>query len=164
MTSASTPTDRGFTLTRTLNAPRATVWRAWTDPAELVWFLNPGTTALSEPISVDLRVGGAFRVHMIINDDLDYMTGGIYREIVPVERLVFEWGAVGGWPNLDPANPDDAPLTTLELTELDSGATRMSLRVAFPDSMPDARAAEWLTTGMREGWSATIDRLVEQLA
>jgi uncharacterized protein YndB with AHSA1/START domain len=159
----TTTTDRGFTLTRTLNAPRATVWRAWTHPAELVWFLNPGH-APAEPISVDLRVGGAFRVHMIINDDLDYMTGGIYREIVPVERLVFEWGAVGGWPNLDPANPDDAPLTTVELTELDSGATRMSLRVSFPTSMQGARADEWLATGMNEGWDATIDRLVEQLA
>ena len=159
----TTATDRGFTLTRTLNAPRATVWRAWTDPAELVWFLNPGH-APAEPISVDLRVGSAFRVHMIINDDLAYMTGGIYREVVPVERLVFEWGAVGGWPNLDPVNRDDAPLTTLEFTELDSGTTRMSLRVSFPDSMPDARAEEWLASGMSEGWSATIDRLVEQLA
>ena len=164
MTSASTPTDRGFTLTRTLNAPRATVWRAWTDPAELVWFLNPGAAAPAEPISVDLRVGGAFRVHMIIDDDLDYMTGGIYREIVPVERLVFEWGAVGGWPDLDPAKPDDAPLTILEFTEAGPNTTEMSLRVAFPDSMADARSAEWLTTGMHEGWSMTIDRLVEQLA
>ena len=145
----TTATDRGFTLTRTLNAPRATVWRAWTDPAELVWFLNPGH-APAEPI--------------IINDDPAYMTGGIYREVVPVERLVFEWGAVGGWPNLDPVNRDDAPLTTLEFTELDSGTTRMSLRVSFPDSMPDARAEEWLASGMSEGWSATIDRLVEQLA
>ena len=159
----TTTTDRGFTLSRTLKAPRATVWRAWTDPAELVWFLNPGPAAPVEPITVDLRVGGAFRVHMIVNDELEYMTGGIYREIVPVERLVFEWGAVGGWPDLDPATPDDAPLTILEFSEVDPGTTEMTLRVAFPDSMPDARAAEWLTTGMREGWSATIDRLVERL-
>ena len=157
-------TDRGFTLTRTLNAPRATVWRAWTDPAELVWFLNPEQGQVTEPISVDLRVGGAFRVHMIINDELDYMTGGIYREIVPIERLVFEWGAVGGWPDLDPAHPDDAPLTTLEFTETGPATTEMTLTVSFPAAMSAARADEWLTTGMREGWGATIDRLVDQLA
>jgi uncharacterized protein YndB with AHSA1/START domain len=92
------------------------------------------------------------------------MTGGIYREIVPIERLVFEWGAVGGWPDLDPAKPDDAPLTILEFSEAGPSTTAMSLRVAFPDGMPDARAEEWLTTGMHEGWSMTIDRLVEQLA
>ena len=160
----TTTTDRGFTLTRTLNAPRATVWRAWTDPAELVWFLNPDQGEVSEPISVDLRVGGAFRVHMIINDELDYMTGGIYREIVPIERLVFEWGAVGGWPDLDPAHPDDAPLTTLEFTETSPTTTEFALTVSFPDSMPGARVDEWLASGMREGWGDTIDRLVEQLA
>ena len=158
-----TTEDRGFTLTRILNAPRALVWRAWTDPAELSWFLNPGTGPTKEPITVDLRVGGAFRVHMIVNDDLEYMTGGVYREIVPIERLVFEWGAVDGWPRLDAANPDDVPLTILEFAELDGGKTEMTLRVAFPESMPDSRAAEWLGTGMREGWDTTIDRLVDEL-
>lgn len=153
-------TGRGFTLTRTLNAPRATVWRAWTDPAELVWFLNPETTALDEPISVDLRVGGAFRLRMIVNDDLEYVTGGIYREIVPVERLVFEWGAVDGWPKLDPAHPDDAPLTILEFIDNGDGTTEQRLHVAFPASMADARVDEWLSSGMREGWGMTIDRLV----
>lgn len=158
-----TTTARGFTLTRTLNAPRSAVWRAWTDPAELNWFLNPGSGTPLKPISVDLRVGGAFRVHMIVNDELDYMTGGIYREIVPIERLVFEWGAVDGWPKLDPAHPNDAPLTTLEFSELGPHSTGFSLTVSFPDGMPGARADEWLATGMSEGWNMTIDRLVEQL-
>jgi uncharacterized protein YndB with AHSA1/START domain len=156
----TTSTDRGFTLTRTLNAPRATVWRAWTEPAELVWFLNPGMPMPDEPISVDLRVGGAFRVHMIVNDELDYMTGGIYREIVPIERLVFEWGAVDGWPRLDPANPDDAPLTILEFLDNGDGTTEQRLRVEFPPGMPDARVADWLASGMNDGWGMTIDRLV----
>jgi uncharacterized protein YndB with AHSA1/START domain len=160
----TTTTDRGFTITRTLNAPRATVWRAWTDPAELAWFLNPETTSPDEPITVDLRVGGAFRLRMIVNDELEYMTGGIYREIVPVERLVFEWGAVDGWPKLDPAHPDDAPLTTLEFTERGPNETGLALQVSFPDSMSEARAAEWLDSGMREGWATTIDRLVDRLA
>jgi uncharacterized protein YndB with AHSA1/START domain len=160
----TTTTERGFTLTRTLNAPRATVWRAWTDPAELTWFLNPGQAAPTEPITVDLRVGGAFRVHMIVNDELDYLTGGIYREIVPIERLVFEWGAVGGWPDLDPSHPDDAPLTTLEFTETGPSTTEFALTVSFPDSMAETRADDWLTTGMRDGWGMTIDRLVDQLA
>ena len=153
-------THRGFTLTRTLNAPRATVWRAWTEPADLVWFLNPDAPTPVEPITVDLRVGGAFRVHMIIDDELDYMTGGIYREIVPIERLVFEWGAVDGWPKLSPAKANDAPLTTLEFFDVGPAVTEMTLQVTFPESMTDTRAAEWLGTGMNEGWGMTIDRLV----
>jgi uncharacterized protein YndB with AHSA1/START domain len=101
---------------------------------------------------------------MTINDDLEYMTGGIYREIVPTERLVFEWGATDGWPLLDPANPDDAPLTILEFIDNGDGTTEQRLHVAFPGVMPDARVAEWLASGMSEGWGMTIDRLVEQLA
>jgi uncharacterized protein YndB with AHSA1/START domain len=156
----TTTTDRGFTLTRILNAPPATVWRAWTEPEHLRWFLNPGFGAPDAPITVDLRVGGAFRVHMIVNDELEYMTGGIYREIVPTERLAFEWGAIDGWPLLDPAVPDDAPLTILEFIDNGDGTTEQRLQVAFPAAMPDARVADWLASGMREGWGSTIDRLV----
>ena len=33
MTDSDATTPTSFTLTRTLRAPRALVWRAWTDPA-----------------------------------------------------------------------------------------------------------------------------------
>jgi uncharacterized protein YndB with AHSA1/START domain len=33
-------------------------------------------------------------------NDRPYATGGIYREIMPPETLVFSWGAVGGWPRI----------------------------------------------------------------
>jgi uncharacterized protein YndB with AHSA1/START domain len=70
---------------------------------------------------------------------------------------------VGGWPNLDPGHPDDAPLTTLQFTERGPSTTELALTVSFPESMSAARADEWLTTGMREGWGTTIDRLVARL-
>ena len=50
--------ERGFTLRRVLNAPRDLVFQAWTDPAHLLWFFNPSMPLPSEPIVVDLRVGG----------------------------------------------------------------------------------------------------------
>jgi uncharacterized protein YndB with AHSA1/START domain len=155
-------TDREFTLIRTLSGSPATVFAAWTDPEQLTWFLNPETTSMDEPITVDLRVGGEWRLRMM-HDGLDYITGGIYREIVPYERLVFEWGAVDGWPKLDPMKPDDAPLVTLTFRDNGDGTTEQTLHSSLPASMSDARAAEWLATGMREGWGATIDRLVARL-
>ena len=72
----------------------------------------------SEPIDVDLRVGGAWRVKMVMNENLQYFTGGIYREIVPGEKLVFTWGAVDGWPEIDSDHLDDCPLVTLTLVNL----------------------------------------------
>lgn len=155
-----TVTDRQLIVTRTLSAPPAAVFAAWTDPEQLTWFLNPETTPSDEPITVDLRVGGAWRLRMIVNDELEYVTGGIYRDIVPDERLVFEWGAVDGWPLLDPAHPDDAPIVTLTFRDTGDGRTEQTLHVTFPESMTDARVAEWMMTGMQEGWDTTLDRLV----
>jgi uncharacterized protein YndB with AHSA1/START domain len=37
---------------------------------------------------VDLRVGGAWRLKMVIDDDSEHFTGGMYLDIVPEEKLV----------------------------------------------------------------------------
>ncbi|WEK04048.1 MAG: SRPBCC domain-containing protein [Candidatus Devosia phytovorans] len=151
--------ERGISLTRNLAAPPDLVWQAWTDPDYLVWFFNPGMTP-SQPTTVDLRVGGAWRQHMVVNDETQYMTGGVYREIVPKQKLVFEWGAADGWPEL---NPDLALLATVQLRPEGEG-TRMDFRLQLPDQMSDEEAGKWLGMGIDHGWGMTIDRLVAQLA
>lgn len=152
---------RGIELRRTFDAPPEVVFDAWTDEGLLDWFFNPGMP-VSEPISVDLRVGGAWRQHMVVNADTQYMTGGIYREIVPARKLVFTWGAVGGWPSLDPGNIDDAPLVTI-LFEPRGEQTEMIFRLQLADHLSEDKTREWLDMGMGEGWGMTIDRLVAQL-
>ena len=150
--------ERGFTLTRLLDAPPEVVWQAWTDPKYLDWFFNPGTTP-TQPTSVDLRVGGAWRQHMVIDDTLQYMTGGIYRDIVPMRRLVFAWGARGGWPDLDEPN---GPEVTVELTPVGE-RTRMDLALRLPDELTSAEVQAWLDKGIEPGMTMTIDRLVTRL-
>lgn len=160
---ATNAVERGFTLRRILNAPRDLVFQAWTEPAHLLWFFNPSMPRPSEPIEVDLRVGGAWRVKMVINEDLQYVTGGVYREIVPGERLVFTWGAVDGWPGINSERPDDNPVVTITLNDLGE-KTEMIFQVALSEHMSDERVHEWLATGMRDGWRETIDRLVTAFA
>ena len=155
-------TARGFTITRVLDAPRDLVFQAWTDPRHLHWFFNEQTPA-GEPIEVDLRVGGAWRQRMLIDERTDYVTGGVYREIVPGERLVFTWGAVGGWPDLEGSQADDAPVATVQLNDV-GGRTEMVFTVVLPEHLDAERVREWLATGMREGWSGTLDRLVVHVA
>jgi uncharacterized protein YndB with AHSA1/START domain len=154
--------ERAFTLTREIGASREDVWASWTDPAELHWFFS-GQQDPGEEVSVDLRVGGAWRLLMVVSENTRYVTGGVYREIVPGERLVFSWGAVDGWPAIDPSDLDTVPLTTVELSAIPTG-TKLSLTASFPDRISDAAAQEWLESGMREGWGMTIDRLVEKFA
>ncbi|PWC06385.1 SRPBCC family protein [Mycetocola zhujimingii] len=110
---------RGFTLVCRLDAPRTAVFRAWTDPAHLDWFYNDAAPMPAEPIDVDLRVGGAWRQQMVVDEFTKYVTGGIYREISPVDRLVFSWGAVGGWPEITMSQLGDVPLVTVILGDAD---------------------------------------------
>lgn len=153
---------RTITLSRILDAPPRLVYAAWTRPEHLGWYLNPDNPT-DAPIEVDLRVGGAWRIEMVINDDLRYFTGGIYRELVPNERIVFTFGAIGGWPELDGSAADDAPVVTVTLREL-AGSTEMTLHMEFPAHLSDENVKDWLDLGMEDGWRQTIDRLVPAAA
>ena len=160
MTSAD-HTPRSFTLTWILDSPPETVFGAWTDPARLGWFYNPQQPIPDEPIQLDLRVGGAWRQMMLIDDETSYFTGGVYREIVPNERLVFAWGATDGWPQLDPNNLDQSPQVTLSLKQTNSG-TKMTLHVELPANLPDDGVPNWWPM-FRGGMKDTVDRLAAQL-
>jgi uncharacterized protein YndB with AHSA1/START domain len=156
-------TRRDFTLTWTLDAPRANVFRAWTDPDHLQWFYNPAQPTPTEPIELDLRVGGVWRQRMVISESTEYVTGGVYREIVPDERLVFAWGATDGWPELDPERLDESPLVTVALSEA-GGRTQMTLCVELPASLSPDQVQEWFSLGIRDGWRDTVDRLAAEFA
>jgi uncharacterized protein YndB with AHSA1/START domain len=161
MTNTDT-TERTFTLNWTLEAPQADVFRAWTDPDHLEWYYNPEQPIPSDPIELDLRVGGVWRQRMVINETTAYFTGGIYREIVPERRLVFAWGATDGWPKLDPERLDDSPQVTVTLNHVD-GRTEMSVHVELPASLPDDGVPEWWSM-VRDGMRDTVDRLAAALA
>ena len=153
---------RDVTFTWTLDASRADVFRAWTDPDHLQWFYNPAQPTPDDPIELDLRVGGVWRQRMVISEKTDYVTGGVYREIVPDEKLVFAWGATDGWPELDPERLDESPLVTVVLSEVD-GRTPMTLCMELPASLSQKQVQEWFEMGIRDGWRDTVDRLVSSL-
>lgn len=102
---------RSFAITRHFSVPPAAVFAAFTDPQKLGWFFNPGFIS-DLPVSVDLRPGGAWRQEMIVNDQTRYITGGIYRHIEAPHRLDIAWGAVDGWPEIDPDDLDAGPRCT----------------------------------------------------
>src|SRR5271167_1955115 len=85
----TTPSDREIAMTRVFHAPRRLVFDAWTKP-ELVkqWLLGPPGWTM--PVcEIDLRVGGTYRyVWRRDSDGSEMGMGGIFREIVPHERIV----------------------------------------------------------------------------
>ncbi|WP_051681673.1 SRPBCC domain-containing protein [Cellulomonas sp. HZM] len=160
-TDATTMTGRTLTITRELPASRGAVYRAWTEPEHLVWFFNDSMPRPSDLPTVDLRVGGTWRLLMVVNDELQYWTGGVYRDVVPDERLVFAWGATDGWPAIDPADLDAGPQVTVELVDSDAhpGGTRMDVTVELPEGWSHETVQEWLDMGIESGWRTTLDRL-----
>ena len=152
-------TRRDFTLSWTLDATPAEVFRAWTDPDHLGWYYNDHQPIPGEPIELDLRVGGTWRQRMVISPETEFVTGGVYREIVPDERLVFTWGAVDGWPKIDPDGLDESPRVTVTLVPVDDGQTEMSVHVELPASLSEEQVQEWWSLGVKNGWRDTVDRL-----
>ena len=142
-------TRRDFILTWTIDSDPAEVFRAWTDPDHLGWFYNDAQPLPAEPIELDLRVGGVWRQRMVIDESTAYTTGGVYREIVPGEKLVFSWGATGGWPELDPERLDESPLVTVRLKHVD-GRTKLTVHVELP-AEPLGRAGRGLAVARDPG-------------
>jgi uncharacterized protein YndB with AHSA1/START domain len=146
--------ERTVTLTRVFAAPRALVWRAWTDPKHLAQWFGPRGFTNSVP-ELDVRVGGALRIVMHGPDGNDYPMKGVFREVAPATRLVFT--------NIAIDNDGHHLLegeTTVILEEL-GGKTRLSLTTHANGLVP---AALQMLAGMEAGWSQSLDKMAELMA
>ena len=143
-------TTKGFTLVRNLDATPAEIWAAWTNPDEAArWWHPRGLSTPRETVSIDARVGGRYEYTMV-NDATgeEYVTVGEYREVVPMEKLVFTWGK----PEDD---PDDCPLITVTIEPLGE-LTRMRFDLRGVDgTRGDA--------DVYDGWDSALDVLAGYL-
>lgn len=81
--------DLELVLTREFDAPRALVFRAWTEPRRAArWWGPQGFTRVS--CRMDARPGGAYRLAMRGPDGVVRTKRGVYREVTP-ERIVFSY-------------------------------------------------------------------------
>ena len=81
------PSSREFVITRTFNAPRDLVWKAWAERERLMrWFGPKGFTMSSA--TLDFRPGGVFLYSLRSPDGLEIWGKFAYREIVAPERIV----------------------------------------------------------------------------
>ena len=147
-------TDRELILTRTFDAPRQLVYRAWTDAAHVAnwWIPGPGFTA---PVcEIDARPGGALRIDMRGPDGALGPNTGMFFEAAEPERVVFTLVL------LDDAR--HAIIATLNTVTFESQGerTRLTLHTRAVHVAPDAAAA---IAGMEEGWNNCLDRLVERV-
>lgn len=153
--------EHELVISRTFDAPREVVWRAWTEPERIMrWWGPKGFTA---PVcTIDLRVGGRYLNCMRSPEGQDFWSTGEYREIVPPKRLVCSDSFADEQGNVVPATHygmgPDFPLelqVTVTLEE-DQGTTLMTLRHV---GLPAGEMSEMCKTG----WNESFDKLADSL-
>jgi len=97
---------------------------------------------------IDLRVGGRYRISFESADGEYHQVGGVYREIVPNQLLVFSWA----WHT----TPERESQLTISLKP-DGGATLLTLR-------QEALFDEAARSGHERGWTESLDKLERYLA
>jgi len=141
-------------LTRVFKAPRGPVFAAWTEPTQVAQWWGPN--GFTNPVcELDVRPGGAIRIHMRGPDGTVYPMTGVYQEIVEPERLVFTSAALD-----ESGKPLFEVLNTVAFVEHD-GTTKLTVRARVVKST--AGAAPYLA-GMEAGWTQSLERLGVHLA
>ena len=150
------PTDEQILIIREFDAPKHLVYKAWTTP-ELVkrwWHAKRGEVTVAE---IDLRVGGLWRYVMVADNGFEVGFHGVYREVVPNERLV-STEIYEGLPE-GVSEEDAATVNTATFTEAD-GRTTVTLLVQARNKI--SRDAI-IDSGMEDGLQDALD-LLEQVA
>ena len=146
--------ERELVLTRVFDAPRELVFKAWTDPKQVAQWWGPH--GFTNPVcDLDVRPGGAIRIHMRGPDGTVYPLTGVYQEVVEPERLVFTSAALDA-----DGNPMFEVLTTVTFAE-QGGKTKQIMRARVINTT--AQAAPYIA-GMEQGWTQSLERLAESLA
>jgi uncharacterized protein YndB with AHSA1/START domain len=85
------PDDATLILKRMLNATPERAFNAWTTPEHIRQWMRPEPGMEVPLASMDLRVGGKFRIQMKKPDGEFFTAVGEFREVKPPERLVYTW-------------------------------------------------------------------------
>ncbi|MBI3619428.1 SRPBCC domain-containing protein [Candidatus Peregrinibacteria bacterium] len=160
--------QNALVITRTFDAPREQVWKAWTDP-DIVkkWW---GPAEFTCPVAtIDLRVGGTYLSCMRSTGAIEqfpkgqeFWSTGTYTEIVPMKRIVVsdhfcdsngnvispkDVGMPGQWP--------DEMIVTVTFEDMGDNKTKLTLEHAgHPKEM-----MENATTG----WNQSLDKFAAAL-
>lgn len=151
---ASEAVDRDVVITRVLSAPRALVFEAWTRAEHVKHWWQPMGLGSAVCEALDARPGGTFRVRVKGPGGTEQVWYGIFREVAPPGRIVFE----------DACDEKGAVFhrTITTVTFEDMGEkTRVTMQARL-DFVP-GRDAKYTPDFMRRGWAAGWERILTLL-
>jgi len=133
-------------LTRIIPVSQKEVFEAWTTAESMKQWICPEGSSVSF-IELDVRVGGAFRIEIQHADEGEMVITGVYREIVPPEKLVFTWNSIH--------TRYQESLVTLELLARGEATELILLQT----QLPDEEAVQQHITG----WTPLLELLIASL-
>ena len=143
-----TAQDASLVIVRKLKASPRAVWRALTDPQALKQWMAPTAEFQILVIEDDVRMGGRYRIVMKSPGGEEHDVTGVYREVVPHEKLVY----TRAWKS----TPERESLVSWELAPA-GDATELVLR--------HERFADKQARDLHErDWTRCIRRLARLLA
>jgi len=147
--------ERQIEVSRTFEAPLELLWRVWTEPEHFMkWYGPKGFTAPT--CEIDLRKDGRHLWSMLSPDGMQMYYTGTFKEVVPMERLVFSDGmsdAEGNFMGMGEGMPEYWDVT-VTFVHADGKTTVTVSHVGYGASAEHA--------GM--GWEQAFDKLAAVLA
>ena len=132
-------------IKRFINAPRARVYEAWTDPAQLKQWWGPESVQTRD-FTADARIGGKYRWDLLNQEGEEMTVFGEYRELVPGKKIVFTWK----WDD-DDVWKNTSTVVTVELSDRDGGTELRLIHEKLPSTESRDRH--------NEGWNSVLDKL-----
>ncbi|HLH23947.1 MAG TPA: SRPBCC family protein [Chloroflexota bacterium] len=154
-TTLTLPSDREILITRVFAAPRRLVFEALTRPEHVRRWYGPRRLTLTV-CEIDLRPGGAWRYVLCDPESgQEFGFSGVYREIVPPERIVSTEGYE--------ALPGHDYLVTVTLDEHDGQTTLRSHLLYQSREDRDGHLRAGMEPGMRESFARLAELLADPL-
>jgi uncharacterized protein YndB with AHSA1/START domain len=136
---------RILTIRKTFNVPRATVWEAWTKPEHILQWWAPKGMKITVVIH-EFKVGGKWKYTMPMPDGSEFISEGVYSEIIEPEKIV--------------TSADFKPMTEgvimQVLFEEDGDKTNFTFSVIHPT---EEYCKQQEKMGFYNGWGAALERL-----
>ena len=137
--------NRTVTIKRTLSAPVKLVWEAWTQSDHIAKWWGPKGMEV-KVIEHDFKVGGQWKYTMTMPDGNEFITDGVYSEIVELEKII--------------SSANFKPMTEgveiQALFEADGDKTEFTFNVVHET---EEYCKQQEKMGILNGWGSVFDRL-----
>jgi len=142
----SSPARQKLVIRRTFDAPIDRVWEAWADVDQAKQWWGPRDFR-APIVELDERPGGKWRALMIAPDGTELWQHGVYREIVPRQRIVYTF--------IWDRDPEHEMLVSVDLSAKDKQTELTFEQTGF--------SSDGEREGHKGGWNQSFDRLAEYL-